>query len=266
MLMPSNKFKQALAQRRTQFGLFLGLANPISAEILATCGYDFLLIDAEHGLNDTRSVQAQLQAMAPYPVQCLVRPAHHDPALIKQLLGTGVQTLLVPMVDTAEQARAIVASMHYPPKGVRGVGTGLERGSRWNAVSDYFAKGADELCLIVQIESRTALENLDEIASVEGVDAVFIGPSDLAASLGHLGQVSHPDVKAAIADALARISAHGKAAGVFCADATQAASFQESGASFLAMGADTGLLRSAALKLLAGLRPQSGADNASAGY
>lgn len=116
MHMPPNTFKQALAQRRAQFGLFMGLANPISAEILATCGYDFLLIDAEHGLNDVRGVQAPLQAMAPHPVQCLVRPAHHDPALIKQLLGTGVQTLLVPMVDTADQARAIVASMHYPPK------------------------------------------------------------------------------------------------------------------------------------------------------
>lgn len=266
MHMPPNMFKQALAQRRTQFGLFMGLANPISAEILATCGYDFLLIDAEHGLNDTRSVQAQLQAMAPHPVQCLVRPASHDPALIKQLLGTGVQTLLVPMVDTAEQARAVVASMHYPPKGIRGVGTGLERGSRWNAISDYFTQVSDNLCLIVQIESRTALENLDEIAAIEGVDAVFIGPSDLAASLGHLGQISHPEVKAAIADALARISASGKAAGIFCADATQAASFQDSGASFLAMGADTGLLRSAAIKLLDSLRPRSGGGAVSAGY
>ncbi|MDX3895608.1 HpcH/HpaI aldolase/citrate lyase family protein [Pusillimonas sp.] len=266
MHMPPNMFKQALAQRRTQFGLFMGLANPISAEILATCGYDFLLIDAEHGLNDTRSVQAQLQAMAPHPVQCLVRPASHDPALIKQLLGTGVQTLLVPMVDTAEQARAVVASMHYPPKGIRGVGTGLERGSRWNAISDYFTQVSDNLCLIVQIESRTALENLDDIAAVEGVDAVFIGPSDLAASLGHLGQISHPEVKAAIADALARISASGKVAGIFCADATQAASFQDSGASFLAMGADTGLLRSAAIKLLDSLPPRSGGGAVSAGY
>ncbi|NYT69252.1 HpcH/HpaI aldolase family protein [Pusillimonas noertemannii] len=266
MQMPTNKFKQALAQRRPQFGLFMGLANPISAEILATCGYDFLLIDAEHGLNDTRCVQTQLQAMAPYPVQCLVRPASHDPALIKQILGTGVQTLLVPMVDTAEHARAIVSSMHYPPKGIRGVGTGLERGARWNAISDYFAKGAEELCLIVQIESRTALENLDEIAAVEGVDAVFIGPSDLAASLGYLGRVSHPDVKAAIEDALTRIASHGKAAGVFCADASLAASYQASGAHFVALGADTGLLRSAAIKLLDSVQPQSGNANVGAGY
>lgn len=266
MKMPPNTFKQALAQRRTQIGLFLGLSSPISAEILATCGYDFLLIDAEHGLNDMHSVQAQLQAMAAHPVQCLVRPASHDPALIKQLLGTGVQTLLVPMIDTAEQARAVVASMHYPPKGIRGVGTGLERGARWNAISDYFTEVADNTCLIVQIESRTALDNLDEIAAVEGVDGVFIGPSDLAASLGHLGQTSHPDVNAVIADALKRIAASGKAAGIFCADPTRAAAFQDSGASFLAMGADTGLLRSAAIKLLDSVRPQVGGGNVSSGY
>lgn len=263
---PVNTFKQALSQRRPQFGLFMGLANPISAEILATCGYDFLLIDAEHGLNDIRTVQAQLQAMAPHPVQALVRPASHDPALIKQLLGTGVQTLLAPMIDTAEQARAMVACMHYPPRGIRGVGTGLERGARWNAVSDYFAQAENELCLIAQVESCTALENLEDIAAVDGVDAVFIGPSDLAASLGHLGQVSHPDVKAAIADALARIAASGKAAGIFCADPAQAASFQASGASFLAMGADTGLLRSAAIKLLNDVRPQTGPAKVGAGY
>lgn len=255
MDMPRNTFKQALSQRQAQIGLFLGLANPISAEILATCGFDFLLIDAEHGPNDVRAVQAQLQAMAAYPVQCLVRPANHDAALIKQLLGVGVQTLLVPMVDNAEQARAVVSAMHYPPKGIRGVGTGLERGARWNAVPDYFAQVEANTCLIVQIESRTALQNLDEIAQVEGVDAVFLGPSDLAASMGHLGQPGHPEVKAAIEQGLKRITSHGKAAGVFCADPALAAPYQASGANFLALGADTGLLRSAATKLLNTVRP-----------
>lgn len=254
MLTPTNRFKQALSRRRPQFGLFLGMASPISAEVLATCGYDFLLIDAEHGVNDTRSIQTQLQAMAPHPVECLVRPANHDPSIIKQILGTGAQTLLVPMVDTAEQARAIVASMHYPPKGIRGVGTGLERASRWNACSDYLNRAGDELCLIVQVETITALENLEEIVSIEGVDGVFIGPSDLAASMGYLGQVSHPEVKKAISDALSRVAAAGKAAGMFCADAAQAASYQESGATFLAMGADTVLLRNAATHLLETLR------------
>jgi len=254
---PTNSFKQALAKRRHQFGLFLGMANPISAEILATCGYDFLLIDAEHGVNDIRSIQIQLQAMAPYPVECLVRPAHHDASLIKQILGTGAQTLLVPMVDTAEQARDIVAAMHYPPKGIRGVGTGLERGSRWNACSDYLARANEELCLIVQVETVTALKNLEAILAVDGVDGVFIGPSDLAASLGYLGQVQHPEVQKVITDALSRVAAAGKAAGMFCADPTQAASYQASGATFLAMGADTGLLRNAATKLLETLRPKS---------
>jgi len=266
MDMPRNTFKQALAKRQTQIGIFLGLSSPIGAEILATCGYDFLMIDAEHGLNNVSTVQTQLQAMAPYPVQAIVRPANHDPALIKQLLGTGVQTLLVPMVENAEQARALVAAMHYPPRGIRGVGTGLERGARWNAIGSYFAQASEEMCLIVQIESRQALENLDEIAAVDGVDGVFIGPSDLAASLGHLGKTGHPDVQAAIADALKRIAASGKAAGIFCADAAQASSYQASGACFLAMGADTGLLRSAAIKLLETVRPKTGQSNVSAGY
>jgi 4-hydroxy-2-oxoheptanedioate aldolase len=257
MDMPRNAFKQALAQRKTQLGLFLGLTNPISAEILATCGYDFLLIDAEHGANTVPMVQAQLRAMAAYPVQCLVRPVNHDPALIKQLLGVGAQTLLVPMVDTADQARAIARAMHYPPKGIRGVGSGLERGARWNAVSDYFAQVDANVCLIVQIESRTALENLEEIADVDGVDGIFVGPSDLGASLGYLGQPGHPEVKAAVEQALKRLADKGKAAGVFCGDPALAAPYQASGACFLALGADTGLLRSAATKLLNSVRPQA---------
>jgi len=265
MDMPRNTFKQALARRQPQFGLFLGLANPISAEILASCGYDFLMIDAEHGPGDVLGVQAQLQAMAAYPVQGLVRPASQDPALIKRLLGVGAQTLLVPMVDTAEQARAVASAMLYPPRGIRGVGTGLERGARWNAVPDYFERVQDQTCLIVQIESRTALRNLDEIASVDGVDAVFLGPSDLAASMGHLGKPGHPEVRQAVGQALARLKALDKAAGVFCADPALAAAYQAEGASFLALGADTGLLRGGALKLLDVVRPQGGAP-AGAGY
>lgn len=266
MQMPHNAFKQALAGQQAQLGLFLGLGHPVSAEILATCGFDFLLIDAEHGLNDLRGIQAQLQAIAAYPTPCLVRPPNHDPALIKQLLGAGVQTLLVPMVENAEQARQLVRAMRYPPHGIRGVGTGLERGARWNAVSDYFAQADAQTCLIVQVESRQALEQLDEIAQVDGVDGVFLGPSDLAASLGHLGQTGHPEVKQAIETALRRITAHGKAAGVFCADPALVENYHASGASFLALGADTALLRSAALQLLNKVRPQAGAAAPGAGY
>ena len=237
MQMPTNTFKQALSGPNTQLGLFLGLGNAISAEILATCGFDFLLIDAEHGLNDVPGIQAQLQAMAAYPSPCLVRPPNHDASLIKQLLGVGVQTLLVPMVETAQQAQQLVRAMRYPPQGIRGVGTGLERGARWNAVADYFSHANEQACLIVQVESRQALENLDAIAQVEGVDGVFLGPSDLAASLGHLGQPGHPEVKQAIETALQRIRQHGKAAGVFCADPGLVENYRASGAGFLAPSA-----------------------------
>lgn len=255
MDMPINSFKRALEQRTFQAGLFLGLGNPVSAEILAGCGFDFLLIDAEHGPNDVRSVQAQLQAIAAYGVPVLVRPPNHDPSLIKQLLGVGAQTLLTPMVDSAAQASALVSATLYPPKGIRGVGTALERSARWNGVTDYFKQVEQNSCLIVQIESRAGLANVEAIAAVDGVDAVFLGPADLAASMGYLGQPGHPEVRAAVADAIARIVASGKAAGVFSSDPALARDYQAAGASFLAIGADTSLLRSAAIGLLNSVKP-----------
>jgi len=267
MHMPQNAFKQALKNDdQVQLGLFMGLGHPVSAEIMAGCGFDFLLIDAEHGLTDLPGIQAQLQAIAAYPVPCLVRPPSHDAAFIKQLLGVGVQTLLAPMVETAEQAAQLVRAVRYPPHGIRGVGTGLERGARWNAVTDYFKQTDEQMCLIVQVESAQALAQLDAIAQVDGVDGVFLGPSDLAASLGYLGQPGHPEVKQAIESALKRVRQHGKAAGVFCADPALAEPYRASGASFLALGADTGLLRSAALQLLAHVRPASAPVTVSAGY
>ena len=262
MPMPPNSFKQTLQQGQMQLGLFLALGNALSAEVLATCGYDYLLIDAEHAVNDLRSIQSQLQAIAAYPVPCLVRPPQHDPAFIKQLLGIGVQSLLVPMVDTAEQARALVSAMRYPPRGIRGVATGLERGARWNAVPDYFAQVEQHSCLIVQIESRAGLDNLEAIAAVDGVDALFIGPSDLAASLGYLGEPAHPEVLSAIDEAIARIVKSGKRAGIFCTSPALAQRYAAGGASFLALGADVSVLRRAAIDLLNSVRPdasQSGA-------
>jgi len=254
MDMPHNGFKRALAAGGTQIGLFLGLANSYSAEIVAGAGFDFLLIDAEHGPNDVRSVLAQLQALAPYPAHALVRPVNGDPALIKQLLDVGAQTLLVPMVETAEQAAALVSAMRYPPRGTRGVGTALARAARWNGVDGYFAQADNEMCLIVQVESRRGLDNLDAILAVEGVDAVFIGPSDLAASLGHLGQPGHAEVRSAIDAALARIAASGRSAGVFATDPDTARHYQAQGARFLAVGVDTLLLRNAAIKLAANFK------------
>ncbi|HTN66604.1 MAG TPA: 4-hydroxy-2-oxoheptanedioate aldolase [Burkholderiaceae bacterium] len=258
MDMPLNQFKRALAAGDTQIGLFLGLANGYSAEVVATAGFDWLLIDGEHGPNDLRSVIEQLQALAAYPVRPVVRTVDHDAARIKQLLDGGAQTLMVPMVENAEQARALVRAMRYPPHGIRGVGTAMARAARWNGVEDYFAHADSEMCLIVQIESRAGLAELDAILQVEGVDAVFIGPSDLAASMGHLGKPGHPEVKAALEGAIAKIAAAGKAAGIFSADPAVAAAYQAMGARFLLVGVDALLLRNAAVALAAKFKQADG--------
>lgn len=247
--MPLNQFKRALAAGETQIGLFLGLANSYTAEIIGGTGFDWLLIDGEHGPNDLRSIIEQLQALAPYPVKPVVRTVDHDVARIKQLLDGGVQTLMVPMVETAADAEKLVRAMRYPPNGMRGVGTAMARAARWNGVEAYFAKADQEMCLIVQIESVAGLAGLDEVLKVEGVDAVFIGPSDLAASMGHLGNPGHVDVKAAVEGAIRKISAAGKAAGVFSADPVAAAAYQGIGASFLLVGVDALLLRNSAVAL-----------------
>lgn len=249
MDMPLNAFKRALAARQTQIGLFLGLADGYAAEIVATAGFDWLLIDAEHGPNDLRSVIRQLQVLAGYPARPVVRCVDHDPGRIKQLLDGGAQTLMVPMVESARQAGALVKAMHYPPGGIRGVGTAMARAARWNGVERYFAESDGEMCLIVQIESLAGLAALDEIAAVEGVDAVFIGPSDLAAAMGHLGQPGHPKVRERVEAALSAIIAAGKAAGVFSADPALAARYLEIGASFLLVGVDALLLRNASVRL-----------------
>lgn len=257
MEMPKNRFKQGLREGRWQVGLFLGLGSPISAEILAGAGFDWLLIDAEHAPNDPAGVLAQLQAMAPYPVPVGVRPVSHDPNLIKQYLDVGAQTILAPMVDDADQAAALVRALRYPPAGMRGVAASIVRASRWNGIKDYVAHADAEACLVVQVETRRGLENLDQIAAVDGVDAVFIGPADLAASLGHLGDSGHPEVRAAIEAALQRIAASGKAAGIFVTDPALAERYRRLGASFVAIGGDTSLLRNAALKQAAAFRDNS---------
>lgn len=247
--MPLNQFKRALAAGETQIGLFLGLANAYTAEIVAGTGFDWLLIDGEHGPNDLRSIIGQLQALAPYPVRPVVRTVDHDVARIKQLLDGGAQTLMVPMVETAADAEKLVRAMRYPPHGIRGVGTAMARAARWNGVEGYFAKADDEMCLIVQIESTAGLAGLDAILQVDGIDAVFIGPSDLAASMGHLGNPGHADVKAAVNAAIGKISAAGKAAGVFSADPAAAEAYRQMGASFLLVGVDALLLRNSAVAL-----------------
>lgn len=245
----SNPFKRALREGRPQIGLWLGLADPYVAELLAATGFDWLLIDGEHAPNDLRQVLSQLQAIAPYPVHPIVRPVQGDVALLKQYLDIGAQTLLVPMVETADQAARVVAATRYPPAGIRGVGSALARASRWNQIDGYLNKADEQVCVLVQAESARALENLDAIAAVDGVDGVFFGPADLAASLGHIGKPSEPVVQQAIAQGIATVRRAGKAAGILSADPLLARGYLQMGALFVAVGVDTTLLVRAARDL-----------------
>lgn len=242
MDMPLNHFKHRLQSGEAQIGLWLGLADGYCAELAANAGFDWLLIDGEHAPNDLRGMLAQLQAVAPYPAQPVIRPVIGDTALIKQILDIGAQTLLVPMVESAEQAEQLVRAVHYPPSGIRGVGSALARASRWNSIPDYLNKADEQICLLVQIENRDGLANLDAIAAVEGVDGVFIGPADLSAAMGHRGNPGHPEVQAAIEDAILRIQKAGKAAGILSADEKLARRYIELGAAFVAVGVDTTVL------------------------
>lgn len=237
-----NQFKKALRQDKAQIGFWLGLANPYTAEICAGAGFDWLLIDGEHAPNDIRSILEQLQAVCAYPTNAVVRPVNSDPNLIKQLLDIGAQTLLVPMVESAEQVTAIMQAMHYPPHGIRGVGTALARAASWNRTPNYLAQANEQMCLLVQVESVTGVQNLESILKLEGLDGVFIGPADLAASMGFLGQPSHLEVQTAIETAIKIIRASGKAAGILATDQKLAKHYIQLGANFVAVGVDTMLL------------------------
>lgn len=250
MKMPANRFKQALRQGCPQIGLWVGLADANAAEAVAATGYDWLLLDGEHAPNDPRSVLQQLRAVAPYASHPVVRPVQGDTVLVKQYLDIGAQTLLVPMVDDAEQAARLVRAMRYPPEGVRGMGASLARASRWNQVDDYVNQASDQMCLLVQAETPTAMGNLAAMAAVEGVDGVFFGPADLSAAMGYRGQAGHPAVQEAILHGIATVRAAGKAAGVLMADRALARRYLDAGATFVAVGVDTTLLVRAARDLL----------------
>jgi len=262
-----NSFKRALREGPPQIGLWLGLADPYAAEICAGAGFDWVLIDGEHVPNHLRTMLAQLQAVAAYPVHPVVRPAWNDPVEIKQILETGAQTLLVPMVQSAQEAVAAVAAVRYPPQGVRGVGSSLARSSRWGRIPDYLKRANDEMCVLVQIETPQGMAELDAILALEGVDGVFIGPADLSANMGHLGNPGHPEVAAAIDDAIVRIARAGKAPGILYSDVAKARHFIELGARFVAVGVDATLLARAAEKLAGEFRqsPPAGAAKGNGG-
>ena len=252
MQTPINTFKLALQNKQAQIGLWLGLADSYATEICAGAGFDWLLIDGEHSPNDSRSILTQLQAIASYPASHPIArvPMGHGHAgqmVIKQYLDLGVTTLLVPMVDTAEQAAAVVRYARYPQNddkegmgGVRGVAG--SRASRFGRYPNYALEANAQICLLVQAESQLALNNLDAIAAVDGVDGVFIGPADLSASLRHVNDPMHPEVQAAITDAIMRITKAGKAAGILTTDEALARHYLALGATFVAVGLDTNLL------------------------
>lgn len=245
MQTPTNLFKQALRERRPQIGLWMGLASDYTAEICALAGFDWLVIDGEHSPNNLSSILAQLKTLAAYPgSHAVARVPVGDTALIKQYLDLGAQNILVPMVDTPEQAAQLVQAMRYPQDdgqgGVRGMAGA--RASRWGHYTDYFKRANEEVCLLVQVESLEALKNLDAIAATPGVDGVFIGPADLSASMGHVGNAAHPGVQAAIEDAIARILKAGKAPGILTPDESLAQHYLSLGAVFVAVGLDTQIL------------------------
>jgi 4-hydroxy-2-oxoheptanedioate aldolase len=253
MELPANKFKRSLLAGRQQIGLWVSLASPYSAEIVADSGFDWLLIDTEHSPNEVDTTLAQLQAVAASGTPAIVRPAWNDKVLIKRHLDIGAQTLLVPYVESADEAAAAVAATRFPPRGVRGV-AGTTRASRFGRVADYTRRAHEEICVLVQVESKPGLDALEAIARCDGVDGVFIGPADLAAGLGHPGEQAHAEVQAAIRDALARIKGCGKAAGILATDDASARRYIEWGSTFTAVGLDAMILARETQRLAASLR------------
>jgi 4-hydroxy-2-oxoheptanedioate aldolase len=241
MELARNKFKKAIAEGRVQIGLWSSLCSNIGAEVVADAGFDWILLDGEHSPNDVPSTMSQLQALNGGTASPIVRPAWNDAVMIKRILDIGAQSILVPYVQTAHEARSAVAAVRYPPAGIRGVAAST-RANHYGRVDNYLKLADAEICLLVQVETRSALDELEAIAKVEGVDGVFIGPSDLAASLGHIGNPAHPDVQSALEDAVKRLKAVGKPAGILTLNEEEARRYIGWGYVFVAVGSDIGLL------------------------
>lgn len=241
MELPVNSFKRAIRAGRQQIGFWNSMASPTATEILAGSGFDWLLLDAEHAPNDVPGIMAQLQAMMENATHPIVRIPENDPIVIKRYLDIGVQSFLIPMMETVEEAEAAVAATRFPPQGIRGF-AGASRASRFGRVKDYHRRAHEEICILVQIETRKGLDNLEAIAAVPGIDGLFIGPGDLSADLGHLGDQGNPEVVRLIEETIARIVATGSRAGILTADETLARRYMAAGCVYTAVGIDTGLL------------------------
>lgn len=258
---PINPFRAAILGGQRQVGLWLALADAYAAEIAALAGFDWLLIDGEHAPNDIRTILAQLQAIGPTGSHPVVRLPANESWIIKQVLDLGAQTLLAPVVESADQARAIVAATRYAPEGVRGIGAALARASRFNAIGDYIATAGNEICVLVQVETRAGVAALPDLLEVPGVDGVFIGPADLAADMGYPGQPAHPDVQAVVRNALSTIIAAGRPSGILSSDPALLETYFEMGVRFVAVGSDVGVL-TGGLKALRGKYQSSGGGGA----
>ncbi|MEL7127697.1 MAG: HpcH/HpaI aldolase/citrate lyase family protein [Pseudomonadota bacterium] len=247
---PTNPFKAAITSGRTVIGCWLSLGDPLATEIAGTAGFDWLLIDGEHTPYDITKMRLQLMALESSDSHAAVRVPVGETWIIKQVLDAGAQTVLVPMVETAEQARQLVNDVRYPPTGGRGVGYSGARCSRFGAITDYGPTADDQICLLIQVENRAGIANLDDILTVDGIDGVFIGPADLSADMGHMGQLTHPEVQATIKDAFQRIEAAGKAPGVLATTPEMTQDMLDWGARFVATGLDL-LILARALRDLA---------------
>ena len=263
---PANRLKAALKENRPLYGLWLAMADAYCAEIAGNAGFDWVLVDGEHGPNDVRSIMRQLQVLKAGVSEVVVRAPVGDTALIKQLLDIGASSLLVPMVNSAEQAEQLVRACRYPPHGVRGVGAAIARVSGFGEIDDYVQTADSQICLIVQAESRAAIDDLERIAAVDGVDAVFIGPADLAADMGLTGQTDAPEVRAVVEKAIRTIRAAGKAAGVLTFDPAIIRDYIAAGATFVGVGADVTVFSSALKQLAASYTGRDEAGRISAGY
>lgn len=243
-----NKFKAALAAHQIQIGCWSALANPISTEVLGLAGFDWLVLDGEHAPNDISTFIPQLMALKGSQSAPVVRVPTNEPVIIKRLLDIGFYNFLIPFVETQEEAAQAVASTRYPPEGIRGVSVS-HRANMFGTIPDYFAQSNSNITILVQIESQQGVDNVDAIAATEGVDGIFVGPSDLAAAFGHLGNAGHPDVQRAIQHIFARAKAHGKPCGILAPVEADARRYLEWGATFVAVGSDLGVFRSATQKL-----------------
>jgi 4-hydroxy-2-oxoheptanedioate aldolase len=244
--MGKNAFKEAIQAGRQQLGLWSMLRDPAMTEMLGRCGYDWINIDCEHTPNNEADVLAMLQALSGSPTETMVRPSCLDVAQIKRLLDIGARTLVIPYVQTVAEAELAAAAVAYPPDGIRGVSS-VARAAHYGVDKDYFTHAREDICLIVQIETRQALDSLEAIAAVRGIDGLFVGPADMAASLGHPGNPRHPEVQAAILDAIRRIRAAGKPAGFLSPDQELLALVVDAGCVFTAIDIDLAILRDGAL-------------------